>query len=378
MTDDTMTETLSMLADAAAGFARPDGARVRALRGKVPPFDRGVWANMAEQGWLSILVPEARGGLGLGLAAVNVIAERLGYAGFPEPFVASGVMVPHLLSASRNDALITRVLPGVLDGATVAVVAWQGETGSLTIGNTGVTTTAAGDDIVLSGTSRFVPVPAADAFIVLAKAAGGLALFWVEREQTGVSCATEPLADGSHSGLLRLANVRVSKSAMVSGPDTAEDDLTYALDASLIASSAELVGLMDRALEMTLDYLKTRQQFGQAIGSFQALQHRAVDLFVQKELSRAAVRSEAISYDDPATTKTARMAAASSAKSRCCDAALLITKEAIQMHGAIGTTDDYDLGLYVNRALVLTSWLGNAAFHRRRFAELTRAKEHKS
>ena len=127
---------------------------------------------------------------------------------------------------------------------------------------------------------------------------------------------------------------------------------------------------MERCLDMTLEYLRTRKQFGRAIGSFQALQHRAVDLWVQKELARAAVASAARTLDDASASPLARSAAASGAKARATHAALLMSTQAVQLHGAIGFTDEYDLGLYLNRALVLSAWLGNAAEHRRRYGEL--------
>jgi 3-oxochol-4-en-24-oyl-CoA dehydrogenase len=156
----------------------------------------------------------------------------------------------------------------------------------------------------------------------------------------------------------------------VADPPRAEECLRLAIDAALVGTSAELVGIMDRVLELTLDYLRTRKQFGRAIGSFQALQHRAVDVWIQKELSRAAVASAVRALDDPAAAARAQSAAASGAKARAAGAALALCKEALQMHGAIGYTDEYDLGLYFNRALTLSAWLGNAADRRRRYGEL--------
>ena len=135
-------------------------------------------------------------------------------------------------------------------------------------------------------------------------------------------------------------------------------------------AAAELCGVMSRALEMTLDYLKTRVQFGKPIGSFQALQHRAVDLHIQKELS-SAVLDEALAELDRGPDAPARAAIASRVKARCSDAALRITRETIQLHGGIGFTDEHDIGLYLKRALTVAAWLGNASAHRRRYADLT-------
>ncbi|MBE0626776.1 MAG: acyl-CoA dehydrogenase, partial [Burkholderiales bacterium] len=156
----------------------------------------------------------------------------------------------------------------------------------------------------------------------------------------------------------------------VAAAASARAALRLALDHATLSASAELLGVMDCALEMTLAYLRTRVQFGKPIGSFQALQHRAVDMYIQKELTRATLAAALATVQAPDCTPDQRTAAASSAKARATQAALAICKEALQMHGAIGYTDEYDLGLYFNRALVLSAWLGNAAMHRSRYAAL--------
>jgi alkylation response protein AidB-like acyl-CoA dehydrogenase len=150
--------------------------------------------------------------------------------------------------------------------------------------------------------------------------------------------------------------------------------LSRALDYATVCASAELGGVMGRALEMSLDYLRTRVQFGKPIGSFQSLQHRAVDLHIQRELA-SAVLEDALSTIDRNGAPGRRAVLASRAKARCTDAALKITREAIQLHGAIGFTDEYDAGLFLKRALVLAAWLGSASDHRRRYARLMVAEE---
>jgi len=365
-------DTLSMLADSAEAFARPDAKRVRALRDTEAGFDPGLWTKIADQGWLSILVPESMDGLGLGMAAAAVIAQRLGYALYPEPYVASGVMAIRCLASGDNEAMQRRHLPGLMSGGRIAAVAWQGESGDLDIGACGITASPSADGAVLNGTCRFVPVAFADAFIVAARGADGPSLYWAERGAAGLACTPERCADGTQSARLALSGLRVPNSARIAGPSRAEATLQGAIDAALVATAAELVGIMSRALELTLEYLRTRKQFGRAIGSFQALQHRAVDIWIQKELSRAAVAAAVRALDDPKAGARTRSAAASGAKSRAAQAALALCREALQMHGAIGYTDEYDLGLYYNRALTLSAWLGNAAEHRLRYGELIR------
>lgn len=361
-------DTLSMLADAAAGFAKPDLARVRKLRGSEPGYEPERWSQMAEQGWFSILVSENDGGLGLGIDASCVVAQKLGYALFPEPFAASGVMAPLALARSGNARLKETLLGEVASGEKVATLAWQGISGEIGFDKLGVTATPSGDGVVLRGEARFVAVPAADVFIVAARRQGGIALYCVARDAAGLGVAREACADGSAQARLKFDEVRVPADAELANPDQGAALLREVLDAGILVTAAELAGMMDRMHEMTMEYLRTRQQFGKAIGSFQILQHRSVDLWIQKQLTQAAVNAAAQSFGS--ASPDARSAAASGAKSRASDAALLMGKQCIQMHGAIGVTDEYDLGLYVNRALTLSAWLGNGAAHRRRFGEL--------
>ncbi|HEY5292219.1 MAG TPA: acyl-CoA dehydrogenase family protein [Burkholderiales bacterium] len=364
-------DTLRMLRDSAADFATLDAARVRRLRGADPGFERSVWREMAGMGWLGILVPEEHGGLGLKLAAALIIAEQLGRALYPEPYGASAVMATLALLHGDNAELKQRLLPQLAAGEIIASLAWQDERGGLDIDQCAVAVRAHGGRPVLEGTSRFVPAPGADAFVVAARSAQGLELYWIARDAAGLSFEPELLADGSATARLNFHAVDAAAGARVASAAAARAALELAIDHATLTASAELLGLMDCALDMTLEYLRTRVQFGKPIGSFQALQHRAVDLYIQKELSRAALNAAAATLDDPGCTPAARAAAASGAKARASQAALAICGEALQMHGAIGYTDEYDLGLYLNRALVLSAWLGNASAHRSRYATLS-------
>ncbi|MFN0305498.1 MAG: acyl-CoA dehydrogenase family protein [Burkholderiales bacterium] len=365
-----MDDTLRLLADAAANFAKPDAARIRADRSLPGGFDRTIWSAIAGQGWLSILVPESAGGLGLGIDAAAVVAERLGYAGYREPYVAAGVLASACIAACDHRVVRERYLPRMLDGSLIPTVAWQSEDGALAMDSPGVMETAVATGRTLNGNARFVPIPSADIFIVAARSPTGVSLYCVERSASGLSIRDEPLADGTAQGWLTFEAVRVSDADQLATTEPARDALHSALGTALVVSCAELVGLMERVIEITLEYLRTRQQFGKAIGSFQVLQHRAVDLWIQKELSRAAITSAMHVFMDPLAPLAKRSAAASSAKVRASQAAMLVCTQAIQMHGAIGFTDEYELGLYVNRALVLSAWLGNATDHRRRYAQL--------
>ena len=196
----------------------------------------------------------------------------------------------------------------------------------------------------------------------------------VEQGAPGIALELEVLADGRQFGTLKLDDVVVPRERVVATGDIARNALERALDHATAIASAELYGVMSRALDMSVDYMKTRTQFGRPIGSFQALQHRAVDLYIQRELA-SAVLEQGLRELDRAPPSHVRAATASRMKARCSDAALRITREAIQIHGAIGFTDEYDAGLYLKRALVLAAWLGNGATHRRRYAALALSNE---
>ena len=205
--------------------------------------------------------------------------------------------------------------------------------------------------------------------------ARGLELHWIGCNAAGLSSRPEARADGSASARLGFDQVSASAATRVASSTCAGAALALALEHAMTAASAELLGVMDSALTLTLEYLRTRVQFGKPIGSYQALQHRAVDLYIQKELSRAALAAAIATLDDPTCTPERRATAASGVKARASQAALAICNEALQMHGAIGFTDEYDLGLYLNRALVLSAWLGNASAHRRRYSSLLETAE---
>ena len=366
-------EQRTLLAASVADFVArgTDLARVRRLRDTAEEYDRAVWAKMAELGWLGILVPERYGGLGLGLKEMALVAQGLARALAPEPLTGSAVLATTALVHGGNEALKQTELPRLAAGEVLAAAAWQEEAGSLGAGAMRTRATPFEGGYKLSGTKRFIAGAAqADAFLVSAGGPDGSALFWLPRETTGAALTQAPLADGRLSGTLTLTDALVPRAQVVAQGSVAEEALARALDHARAIAAAELTGVMSRALEITLDYLRTRVQFGKPIGSFQALQHRAVDLHIQKELS-SAVLEEALARLDDAPDANARAAIASRVKARCAEAALKITRETVQLHGGIGFTDEHDIGLYLKRALTLAAWLGNAHAHRRRYAQLT-------
>ena len=335
-------EHLQMLKDSAAGIAPRQGdlTRIRALRFTEPGFDRTTWREMCEMGWLGLRIPESDGGSGLGAREFCGLTEELGASLVPEPLI-SAAMATSLLPSDQ--------LAPVLAGERIVLAAWQEKPNS--IAPTGDTVLRDGR---LSGRKLFVPMAAgADAFLV--SVPGGLAL--VERDAPGVSLELQQTQDGGNFGTLTFDGAPA---------EAIDGDVEEALEHAIMASSAYLFGLMDRAFKITLDYMKTREQFGRKIGSFQALQHRAADMEIQISLTRATVASAAYALDN-APTLAQRRAAVSRAKVRASDAAMVVTRTCIQLHGGIGYTDAYDIGLFLRKAMVLAPLYGPPMVHRARF-----------
>jgi alkylation response protein AidB-like acyl-CoA dehydrogenase len=368
----SMTDHRAMLRESVADFVTRAGdvRRARRMRAEQRECDREIWSQMAALGWLGILVPERCGGLALGTAEAATVAEGLAKALAPEPYTAVAVLTATALALSEEGALKDQLLAELAGGASVITVAWQEHAGDVDVGSPAMRATAFEGGYKLEGTKRYVAgAMEADGFLVTASDGAGNGLYWVPRGTPGVHLAGEMLADGRRYGTIRLEDALVPLGHRLAAGAAATDALAAARDRATVVAAAELLGVMDRALEMSLDYMRTRVQFAKPIGSFQALQHRAVDLYIQRQLA-AAVLEDALRRLAEAGDADSRAAAASRVKARCSEAGLRITREAIQIHGAIGFTDEYDAGLYLKRALVLGSWLGNATLHRRRYASL--------
>ena len=338
-------ESVRLIRDSAAGLAPRTGdlRRVRALRFQSPGFDPEVWKQICDMGWPGLLVGEDDGGAGLGMAEYCALAEQLGAALAPEPLVSASIAARVL----RGDAL-----SGLLSGARLVLPAWQERANRFEIG----TATRIVDGRV-TGRKLFIPMAGGAADFLVATVDG---LILVAADAPGLTLTLEQTQDGGTFGTLVLEN---APGTLVAG------DLRPALDEAALATAAYLLGVMDRAFAITLDYLKTRQQFGRAIGSFQALQHRAADLKIQVALTRASVESAAALLDAGAVGP-ARQAAVSRAKARASEAAMVVCRQAIQLHGGIGYTDEADPGLFLRKAMVLANLYGSAAYHRHRFASV--------
>ena len=336
------SESLRMIRDSAAGLAPRTGdlRRVRALRWTEPGFDRGVWRQMCEMGWPGLLVSEEHGGSGLGVQEFCALTEELGASLVPEPLIPAA-FAAMLLTGDH--------LGPVLSGERIVLPAWQENPRSIALVGDSVW-----KDGRLDGRKMFVAfADGADALLVTVR--DGLAL--VERDAPGVHVVSTQAQDGGNFATITFDG---APAEFIAG------DASEALEVAALATSAYLLGAMDRVFGITLEYLKTREQFGRKIGTFQALQHRSADLKIQLELTRATVAAAARTMDGTSDRRT-RQAAVSRAKARACDAASIMTRGCIQLHGGIGYTDAADPGLFLRKMMVLAPMFGSAALHRARY-----------
>lgn len=337
-------ETIRMIRDSARAIApESDLSRVRACRFSESGFDRAMLTRMAEMGWLALRLDEEAGGLGLGMREYVALAETLGAGLVPEPLF--GVVMALRLAPDLYEEAAS--------GKKIVLAAWQDAPQSLEWRN-GVTQKAGR----VSGAKLFVQgASGAERFVV--PFAGGVAI--VDGQADGLRLERQKTQDGGHFATLILDDV----AADIRG----EADTELGIEEAALAHAAYLHGLTERAFTMTIDYLKIRRQFDRPIGSFQALQHRATDMKIQIALARAALDAAASRFDAGPFDDVLR-AAASQAKARIADTAVLVAREAIQMHGAIGFTDEFDVGLHVRKAMTLCNLFGGAAFHRARYDRL--------
>jgi alkylation response protein AidB-like acyl-CoA dehydrogenase len=371
-----LSDEQRMLRDAAAGFfaADEEGRQLRDWRGRTPGYDRARWREMAALGWTGLCLPETYGGTGCGLAQAALLLEQCGRALAPEPLVAGALLPAWALLHGDNEALRVRWLPALARGEQTLALAWQEREHDQSSRPQSLRATPRGDGFVLDGTKRFVAAPeGAGAFVVSALAPQGPVLLLVQSGQPGLTAGAQARVDGGFWGELQFKGVEAGAAQLVADAARAEVVLRRVLDLARIAAAAELLGVMGRALDSSVQYIAVREQFGCPVGSFQALQHRAANLLIQVELTRAVVVQSAALADAEGTDAARLAAAASQAKARASAAALEVSKGCIQLHGGIGYTDECAIGLYLKKAMVGAAWLGAAAWHRRRYNDLAPA-----
>lgn len=340
------------------------------------PFDRAAWEQMAEFGWLALNVSEEDGGVGASPVYTAVMMEHAGRALSREPLVSSGVIAAQLIAAA-HPAVKAELVASLIEGKAIFSLAHAELTARFNLSHVTTRAEAAGSGFSLTGLKSYVPDgSAADWLIVPARTNGaagdaqGISLFLVPADAAGLTRENLRGADYRHSSRLSLQAVQVGPDAVIGTLDAGLPLLEKAVDHGIAAGLAEAVGIMESLRDITLEYLKTRKQFGVNIGSFQALQHRMVDMEIACEEARAIMR-HAVARLDADTAERRR--AISAAKTRVGQTSLFVAHQAVQLHGGIGTTDELIVSHYLKRIVMLEISYGNADYHRTQFLAADRA-----
>jgi alkylation response protein AidB-like acyl-CoA dehydrogenase len=372
-----LNEEQTMLREAAKSWVS-EKSPVTALRklrdsGNPDGFDRAAWAEMAQMGWAGILIPEEFGGSGLGYLTLGLVLEETGRTLTASPLVSTALTATAALLLGGSDAQKKAWLPKIAEGKAIATLAVD-ETAHHGPAKTALKAAKTGSGWTLSGRKTFVlDGGVADLVIVAARTGGksgdtnGITLFLVDGTAKGLSRQKLKSVDSRGVANLSFDNVEVRADAVLGSADQGHAILEATLDRARAGLAAEMLGSATQAFETTLDYLKTRTQFGQAIGTFQALQHRAARMYTDLELTRSCVEA-ALSAIDNNSNDVPQLA--SLAKAKANEVYHLVSNEMVQMHGGIGMTDAHDAGLYLKRARAAEATFGSAAYHRDRYATL--------
>lgn len=382
--DFDLSDDQKMLADTAASFVKKDSPveRMRALRDDPIGYDPKIWQQMGELGWLGIPFAEELGGFGGSFIDLALVLEQFGRTLVPEPYLSSIVLGGMTIQNAGDKAQMKRYLPALIEGQSTMALAYAERGNRYNAADPDDLETRAvaeGDEYLLTGEKVFVLGGHNAKHLVVSarvEAEGGadeggadIGLFVVGADAEGVKVQPIKTMDGKHAAVVRLENVRVSADERLSGGRLgAAEALDLAMDLGAAAACAEGLGIARQVLDMTVEYLGTREQFGVKIGTFQALQHRAVDMFIEVELCRSAMIAAALEVANP--NVQTRRAAVSAAKVQLATGGRYVVRQGIQLHGGIGCTDEHDVGLYFKRMQVLGALFGDEEHHVSRFAHL--------
>ena len=367
----------TMLRDTAHEFMMGEGSIAKQLRHWrdnecKDGFGHDLWRQFGEMGFAGMLASEADGGLGMGAVEAGVVMEEIGRNLTPSPFLSTAIVGVTALAAADDD-LRARWLPGIVAGETVLGIAID-EGAKHDPANIAMTAEKSGNGFRLDGRKRAVlQGGSADALIVVARTSGsagetqGLTVFAVPTEAAGLTRDAVRLVDSAMAAHCDFSGVEVDGGSVIGDVDNGWEVVSKMLAAGRAGAAAEAVGVGGGAMDITFEYLKGRKQFGRHIGSFQALQHRAAHLYSEIEIARAAVLKACQLIDENADNAELMV---SVAKAKAGDAANLAVREGVQMHGGVGMTDEYDIGLYMKRDRALAEYFGDTRYHANRVAEL--------
>lgn len=370
-----LTEEQSMLRDSARGFINEKApiAHLRKMRDDrdATGFSRDLWKGFAEMGFAGLLVPEAFGGSGLGAVEAGIVLEEIGRNLMPSPFLSTAVLAVSALTRGNAEQQAA-YLPKIADGSLIAALAVDEGAKHRPL-NIAMQAVRAGNGFKLNGAKALVvDGHVADLLIVAARTGGnagergGLTLFLVDPKAKGVSVERTVMVDAHNAARINFDNVEVSADAVLGEVDQGGELLDAVLNIGRGAVASEMVGLSEEVFNRTVTYLKERKQFGKLIGEFQALQHRAATLYIDIEISRAATLKALQTLDQDAAKASH---AVSVAKARAGTTATRAVQEGVQMHGGMGMTDQFDIGLFMKRARVCQELFGDDNYHAERLAE---------
>ena len=373
-----LNEEEQFLRDTAKNFAKERSpiTHFRALRDNNDPilWDKDLWSEMSKLGWPGIMIPEKYGGSNFGISGICVVLQECAKTLTPSPLFATGVLGAFSIKTYGTDEQKEKYLPSIASGDLTVSLAID-ESSHHNPYETELSAKKNNNNYLLSGKKVFVIDGASsDLLIVLARTSGnkgdstGLTLFLIDSNQAGIDKVKLDMADSRNYANINFENVDVPSDNILGDPEAGGEAIDNILDIGRIAISAEMLGNSEAAFETTLDYLKQRKQFGVLIGSFQALQHRAAEMFCEIELTKSSVMA-AMRAADEGSNELQRLS--SLAKTVAGETLHLVSNEALQMHGGIGVTDEYDVGFFLKRARVAEQIFGSSKFHTERYANLS-------
>jgi alkylation response protein AidB-like acyl-CoA dehydrogenase len=368
-----------MLRDNARGFLGKNApiAHLRKLRDSrdADGFSRPLWKDFVEMGWAGILCPQAYGGLGLGHVEAGIVMEELGHTLTPSPFLSTALLATSAIARAGIEQQKQEYLGRIVAGDLIATLAVD-EGSKHRPENIALAAARCGNGFTLSGAKTLVvDGHVADLFIVAARTAGkpgehkGLTLFIVDSKAQGLRAERTLMVDSHNAARLTLENVNLPADAVLGQLDCGWESLEGTLNVGRAALASEMVGASEETFSRTVNYLRERKQFGRLIGEFQALQHRAANLYCELELTRSTVIKALQTLDESFDSAGPIVSAA---KARAGISATLAVQEGVQMHGGIGMTDEFDLGLFMKRVRVCNELFGDTNFHADRLARLNK------
>ncbi|WP_320837075.1 acyl-CoA dehydrogenase [Zhongshania sp.] len=371
----SMTEEQLMLKDSVAKYLQDTYSaehRVNILK-QTRGYSAENWQTFADLGWLTVPFAEEDGGFGGNISDVSIIMEEFGSALVIEPFWSGVVLAGQLIARSNNDSLKKHLMPTLMSGEQLVSFAFLEPQSVFMLNHLTTTATKVGDNYLLSGEKRVVLNATADSILIPARTAGdvsseqGISLFLVDANDPGLQRDVYRLMDGQLAMDIRFDGIQVSSASMLTAEGEAFPLISEVVSEALVALCAEAVGAMNHLYKATADYCRTREQFGVAIGTFQALQHRIVDMFMATEQCRSLLMRAQCSILDGSSDIQRDVAAL---KVMIGKHGRHVAEEAVQLHGGMGMSNEMPIGIYLKRLMMIDSYLGNKDHHRRQFCKL--------